>query len=126
MLTNIDKLLKQLKDIERELESLQIFRLTPQLKKFQRALIGEQSFIKNKISDLSKSKEVRELQKDVLRSMANKNRSIKMKRTWRFLRAIKENYPIDISTKELRTALKKHRQGLETDIPDVAWRNPSP
>lgn len=126
MLTNIDKLLKQLKDIERELESLRIFRLTPQLKKFQRALMGEQSFIKNKISDLSKSKEAKELQKDVLRSVANKNRSAKMKRTWRFIKAIKKNYPIDLSEKELRTALKKHRQGLETDVPDVAWRNPSP
>jgi|SRR6185437_2601986 len=125
-MSNIDKLRKQLKDIERELESLRVFRLTPQLKKFQRSLIGEQSFIKNKISELSKSKEVSDLQRNTIRSVANKNRSEKMKRTWRYLRAIKENYPIDISTKELRTALKKHRQGLETDIPDVAWRNPSP
>lgn len=116
----------QLKDIERELESLKLFRLTPQLKKFQRSLIGEQSFIKNKITELSKSKETKQVEKNVLRSLANKNRSAKMKRTWRYLKAIKKNYPFDLSTKELRTALKKHRQGLETDVPDVAWRNPSP
>src|SRR5574337_244176 len=108
MMVNLERLRNQLKDIERELESLRLFRLTPQLKKFQRALMGEQSFIKNKISDLSKSKEAKEIQKDVLRSIANKNRSAKMKRTWRYLKAIKENYPIDLSTKDLRTALKKH------------------
>ncbi|MDE1769517.1 MAG: hypothetical protein KGI28_03050 [Thaumarchaeota archaeon] len=125
-MSRIQSLRDRLQDIERELEALKVFRLTPQLKKFQRALIGEQSFIKNKISELSKSKEANELQKDVLRNLANKNRSQKMKRTWRYLRAIKENYPVELSTKELRTALKKHRQGLETDVPDVAWRNPSP
>ena len=126
MLTNLDKLQKHLKDIERELESLKVFRLTPQLKKFQRALIGEQSFIKNKISDLSTSEETRRVQRAGVQSLANKNRSEKMKRTWRYLKAIKSNYPVDLSLRDLRTSLRKHRQGLETDIPDVAWRNPSP
>ena len=125
-MTNLDKLQKHLKDIERELESLKVFRLTPQLKKFQRALMGEQSFIKNKISDLSTSEETRRVQRAGVQSLANKNRSEKMKRTWRYLKAIRENYPVDIPLRQLRTALRKHRQGLETDVPDVAWRNPSP
>ena len=125
MLTNIDKLLKQLKDIERELETLRVFRLTPQLKKFHRALIGEQSFIK---SELKKLTETRSKKSTLTKrtKLANKNRSEKMKRTWRYIRSIKENYRVDLSLRELRTALKRHRQGLETDIPDVAWRNPSP
>ncbi|MDR3782406.1 MAG: hypothetical protein P4K92_03750 [Candidatus Nitrosotalea sp.] len=122
----IQSLKNRLKDIERELESLKIFRLTPQLKKFQRSLIGEQSFVRNELKKISVTKETRDALRTQVVIIANKNRSEKMKRTWRYLRAIKENYPVDLSTKELRTALKKHRQGLETDVPDVAWRNPSP
>ncbi|OLD30275.1 MAG: hypothetical protein AUI62_01695 [Thaumarchaeota archaeon 13_1_40CM_2_39_7] len=94
----------RLKDIERELEALKIFRITPQLNKFNRNLMGERSFILT----------------------ANRNRSEKMKRTWRYLKAIQKNYPVKLSLRELRTALRKHRQGLVTDVPDVAWRNPSP
>lgn len=123
---NIDKLKKQLDAVKAEIEKLSAFRDTPFVKKFRRQLEGEQSFIKNKILEASKSKEETQAQKDALRNIANKNRSQKMKRTWRYLRSIKENYPIDDSMRELRTAYKKHRQGLETDVPDVAWRNPSP
>lgn len=122
----LQSLKDRLRDIERELEALKIFRLTPQLKKFQRALIGEQSFVKSEISRLTLSTEEKQTARSELLKIANKNRSEKMKRTWRYLKAIKKNYPVDLSTKELRTALRKHRQGLETDVPDVAWRNPSP
>ena len=57
---------------------------------------------------------------------ANRNRSSKNKRNWNYVKSIKENYFPDKPLKEIRTSLKKHRKGLETDIPDVAWRNPSP
>jgi hypothetical protein len=124
-MSKIQSFEKKLKDIERELEALKVFRITPQLKKFQRALIGEQSFLKNEINKLS-SKSVSKSARSNIISLANKNRSEKMKRTWRYLRAIKDNYPIDMPLRELRTALRKHIQGLETDVPDVAWRNPSP
>lgn len=87
---------------------------------------GESSTIKSKIKKLTQSDAQRETARSLVENIANRNRSEKMKRTWRYLKAIKQNYPIDISTKQLRTALKKHRQGLETDVPDVAWRNPSP
>jgi len=122
----IQKLQNALDKNQREISTLQSFRQTKHVKQFLRQLFGEQSFIQNQIKKLTTDNESRQLQKDALRSVANKNRSEKMKRTWRYLRAIKENYPVEISVKQLRTALKKHRQGLETDIPDVAWRNPSP
>jgi len=57
---------------------------------------------------------------------ANKNRSSKNRRTWNYVKAIRDHYFPEKPLKEIRTSLKNHRQGLETDIPDVAWRNPSP
>lgn len=121
-----ESLEKRSKDIERELEALKIFRLTPQLRKFQRTLQGELSFVKNEIARLTSTGEQKQQRRSDLVRRANKNRSEKMKRTWRYLKAIRNNYPVDIPLRELRTALRKHRQGLETDVPDVAWRNPSP
>ena len=116
----------RLRGIEHELAALKVFRITPQLRKFQRQLMGELSFVKNEISRLQSTQEKKGVIKKTRLDQANKNRSEKMKRIWRYLKAIQQNYPTKLSLRELRSALKKHRQGLETDISDVAWRNPSP
>jgi hypothetical protein len=126
MSERLKKLQKDLESVKAEIERLSGFRDTSFTRKFRRQLEGEKSVVLEKIAKLSLSTERKEQLRLEKQELANKNRSAKMKRTWRYLKAIKENYPIDISTKELRTALKKHRQGLETDVPDVAWRNPSP
>lgn len=121
------------KDLEKDLESnqkeisvLQTFRQTKYVKQHIRQLFGEQSFIKSKINKLQYTQESKEKTRQDRLATANQNRSEKMKRTWRYLRAIKENHTIELSLRELRSALKKHRQGLETDVSDIAWRNPSP
>ena len=123
---NIDKLRKQLKTIASELQDLEKFRDSKELRKFRRILHGESSNIKgiiHKITETQESKDKRQLQRI---EIANKNRSYKNKRNWNYVKSIKENYFPDKSLKEIRTSLKKHKQGLETDISDVAWRNPSP
>lgn len=51
---------------------------------------------------------------------------MKMKRTWDYFRAIQRTYYPEKSLREIRSQFKKHKEGLETDVPDVAWRNPSP
>ena len=117
---------KRFNDIQKELEALKNFRITPQLKKFQRQLHGELSFVKSEIAKLESTKEDREKQRLETKKIANRNRSSKNKRTWNYVKAIQENYRPDLSLKEIRSSLKKHREGLETDIPDVAWQNPSP
>lgn len=123
---NLDKLKKDIESIANEISKLSEFRDTPFVRKFRRQLEGEKSTLLQKIRNLTITKtEKKELQ-SAKTLLANKNRSTKMKRTWRYLKSIKENYPVDLSLKDLRTALRKHRQGLGTDIPDVAWRNPSP
>ena len=123
---SLERLQKQFKKIQSELLDLEKFRDSKELRKFRRILHGESSNIKaiiHKITETQESKDKRRLQR---MEIANKNRSSKNKRNWNYVKSIKEHYFPDKSLKEIRGSLKKHRQGLETDIPDVAWRNPSP
>jgi len=115
-----------LDSIRVEIDRLSDFRDTTFVRKFRRQLEGEKSVILEKISKITQTKATKKKIRSEKISLANKNRSEKMKRTWRYLRAIQKNYPTKLSMRDLRTALRKHRQGLETDIADVAWRNPSP
>jgi len=55
---------------------------------------------------------------------ANKIRSTKLTRYWRYVKLIRDNFP-DLKTNQIRTQLKKRRQGHETKIPDAIWQNPS-
>lgn len=126
MLRKLDKLRKQLESIQTEITKLSEFRESQALKKFQRQLKGEFSVIKENIRKLTLSKHDKEQLRKQKQTRANRNRSSKNKRAWNYVKSIRENYFPDKSLKEIRSALKKHRQGLETDIPDVAWRNPSP
>ena len=112
--------------IQKELENLSGFRDTSPLRRFRRQLQGESSFLKSQIGILVKNKEEREFEKQQTLDTANRNRSSKNKRVWNYVKAIQRNYRPDLSLKEIRSQLKRHRQGLETDIPDVAWRNASP
>jgi|SRR5581483_10756619 len=95
-------------DIERELKTLGKFRPTKQLELLQ----------------ASEQRTQKEIQQRAAK--ANKNRSEKMKRSWRYFKAIQENYYPERSLREIRSLFSQRRKGLETDVPDVAWRNPSP
>ena len=122
----IENLRNQLDSINSEIQRLSEFRDTPFTRKFRRQLGGEKSVILAKITKLNQSQEEKQAEKSQRQNHANRMRSQKMKRTWRYLRSIQQNYPIKMTLKELRTALRKHRQGLETDVSDIAWKNPSP
>lgn len=122
----IDILMNQLEAIKTDIEKLSGFRDTHFVRKFRRQLEGEKSVILEKISKLTRSRESVE-QKHLERlDKANQNRSSKMKRNWNYYKDIQKNYYGDKSLKEIRRLHKLHRHGLETDISDVAWRNPSP
>jgi len=125
-LKKLDSLRKQLQSIQDEISKLSEFRETQALKKFQRQLRGESSVIKETIKKLTLTTQDKEQLRKHRKSQANKNRSSKNKRVWNYVKSIQRNYYPNKPLKEIRTSLKKHRQGLETDIPDVAWRNPSP
>jgi hypothetical protein len=125
-MSKLDDLRKQLETIESEIKKLSDFRDTPFLKRFRRQLEGERSFFLDQISKLTSIKESKEHEHLQRIQKANQNRSSKMKRNWNYYKDIQKNYYPDKSLKEIRRLHKLHRQGLETDISDVAWRNPSP
>ena len=122
---------RRIKEIQDELAALQKFRPTKQRNLFIRQLVGEQSYLKRQLSSIltSFSKRGRkETKRERLRrlSRANKQRSIKMKRSWDYFRAIQQNYYPEKNLREIRSLFKKHKEGLETDVSEIAWRNPSP
>ena len=122
----LDNLRKQLQSIYDEIAKLSEFRETQALKKFKRQLEGESSVIKENIRKITLTQQDKELLKKHRQTQANKKRSSKNRRVWSYIKSIQKNYYPDKSLKEIRNLLKKHRKGLETDISDVAWRNPSP
>lgn len=126
MLKKLDRLRKELQSIKSELEDLEKFRDTTPLKKFKRQLQGELSTVKQEIKTLQMTKQEKQEKRKERIQKANQNRSAKNKRVWNYVKSIRDNYFPNKPVKEVRSALKKHRKGLETDIPDVAWRNPSP
>ena len=125
-LRKIDRLRKELSSIKAEIENLVAFRETSALKKFKRQLEGEKSHILSEIKTVTLTKKQKEKQLQQKRTVANRNRSVKNKRVWNYVKSIQRNYRSDLSLKQIRSSLKKHRQGLQNDISDVAWRNPSP
>jgi len=125
-LTRLESLKDQFTNIKRELDTLKNFRLTPALKRFKRQLEGETSVIRAKIAKLQETEEERKESHKRRLETANRNRSSKNKRVWKYVKSIKENYHPELSLKEIRSQLKRHKQGLETEVSGVAWRNPSP
>lgn len=116
---------KRLAELDSELKTLGHFRSTKSLQQFKRQLVGELSYVKRQIA-LQKphTENARERRRRI--AQANRNRSEKMKRTWRYFKALQENYYPDKSLREIRSSFKKHRDGLETEVPSVVWNNPSP
>lgn len=116
----------QLDAVKKEIESLKSFRQTKHTKQLLRQLFAENSHITNAIRKLQLSSESKQKEHQQKKQRANQNRRIKMSRAWRFFRAVQENYLPDKSTKYIRSQFSKFKRGLETDISEVIWRNPSP
>jgi hypothetical protein len=117
-----------LADIEKEIQVLQTFRMTQQQQRFLRQLFGERSYIKQQIAKLTAPPAAPVLpgERQQRSAEANRNRSEKNKRSWRYFEAISENYDLSLSKKQIRSEFTKRRRGLQSDIPDLIWRNPSP
>lgn len=122
----IDRLRKEIDTIKKEIEKLQTFRQNSPAKKLLRQLIGERMNKQNQIQKLLKSKTKKEEEKQKKRTEANKKRSQKMRRLWNYFRSINKNYDTKKTIPELRSEFSKFKKGLETDVSEVIWRNPSP
>lgn len=122
----LDRLEEQRQAIAREIEQLQSFRQTKQTRQLLRHLFAENAYILNKIRTLQQSEESRQVEIQQRRQRSNVNRSHKMKRSWNYFRSIQEAYFPDKSLKEIRSQFSKFKHGLESDINEIIWRNPSP
>lgn len=122
----IEKLKEQLAKNLIEIKQLGTFRKVKLVNELVRNLFAEQSNLKHEIKKLGATQEQKQILRQERNTLANKNRSEKMKRSWRYFQTIKENYPVDMSIKEIRSAFSRLKRGLESDISDVIWRNPSP
>jgi hypothetical protein len=122
--SKIAKLGNQLKKIENELAELDKFRPSFSLQQFRRQLYGERTFVKRQLFKLKPTQGTREKEDRALNTQ--RNRSEKMKRNWRYIKSIQQNYHPEKSLREIRSAFSKQRRGYETDISELVWRNPSP
>ena len=55
----------------------------------------------------------------------NQKISLGLKKHFRYLRLIRDNFP-DLTFAQLRKEFSRRRKGLESEIPDAVWQNPSP
>ncbi len=109
-----------------EIKQLGTFRKVKLVNELVRNLFAEQSNLKHEIKKLGATQEQKQILRLERNTLANKNRSEKMKRSFRYFGAIQQNFFPEKSTKEIRSAFSKHRRGLESNISDIIWRNPSP
>ena len=55
----------------------------------------------------------------------NTVRSSKLRKYHRYIRMIRDSFP-NLKYSDIRKQFSEKRKGLESDIPDVIWQNPSP
>jgi len=74
-------------------------------------------------------KTIPKIKKEVVATIPTATRGEKissgLKKHFRYLRLIRDNFP-DLTFTQLRKEFSRRRKGLETDIPDAVWQNPSP
>ena len=107
---NLDKLREQLENLK----------LLPNIKEVV-------ALRKRLTKELEKS--IPKIKKEVVASIPKATRgekiSVGLKRHFRYLRLIRDNFP-DLTFGQLRKEFSRRRKGLESDIPDAVWQNPSP
>lgn len=122
----LQKFLDELGVVAKDIKLAKTLRPTKYTRELLRQLFAESSQITNKIKNLQLSTESRQKKREIRKQRANQNRRAKMSRAWRFFKSVQKNYLPDKSTKYIRSQFSKFKRGLETDISDVIWRNPSP
>ena len=63
--------------------------------------------------------------KEPVTTQPNISRSNKLQRYWRYIKLIRDNFP-NLTVAEIRRQFTVRREGLEVEIPDAVWQNPSP
>lgn len=107
---NLDKLKKQLENLKQLPNIKEVVALRKRL-----------------VKELKKA--TPKIKKEVVASMPTATRgekiSVALKKHFRYLRLIRDNFP-DLTFAQLRKEFSRRRKGLESEIPDAIWQNPSP
>lgn len=96
-----------------QLEALKIFPNNKLVKELRKR-------IQSKLNRLETTKPVK-----VITQNPNISRSSRLKKYHRYLRMVRDNFP-NLKYSDIRKQFSQRRKGLESDIPDVIWQNPSP
>ena len=105
------------------IELLKQFPNTSTVKRLRREL-SAQGKASERVAQLKDKKAV---DKEKAATHANEMRASKMKRYYRYLKSIKENYFPDIPLRQLRTMYNRKKKGLDVaEIDDAVWDDPSP
>jgi len=108
-------------DIDKLREQLEQLKNLPNIKE----VIALRKRLQNEISRLTKPEIEPQKPVEDLKILGNVKRSGKLRRYHNYIRQIRNNFP-DLSYSQIRKQLKERKQGLEVDIPDAIWQNPSP
>ena len=100
------------KKLLEQLDALKLFPNNKLVKQLRKQII-------DKLKNLEKKKPEKP------KPRPTKSRSGKLRRYHNYIRQIRNNFP-DLSYNQIRTQLKKRKEGNEVDIPDAVWQNPSP
>lgn len=122
----IQKIQKELDSNIQEIEKLNSFRSDKFVNQLKRKLFEEQSNLRHQMKKLQETIKEKLASKQEQKIKANQNRSTKMSRSWNYFRAIQKNWFPNMSTKEIRSAFTKFKKGIETEIKEPTWYNPSP
>ncbi len=101
-----------------QLEALKIFPNNTQVRILRRR-------INKQLEQISKQTEIKEIIPVDKKQQANLRRSLKLKKHFRYLRLIRDNYP-NLKFAEIRKQFSKRKRGEDVSIPDATWFNPSP
>lgn len=111
-------ILKQKESKEKLLEQLKALKIFPNNNHVKQL----RKQIREKLKRFEKKKEK---SKEKSKKDPNKARSGKLRRYHNYIRQIRNNFP-NLSYNQIRSQLKKRKEGKEVSIPDVIWQNPSP
>lgn len=103
-----------------QLKALELFPNNNEVKRLRSRVERALERIERKEREAEKVVEVIDV-----RAQANLARSIKLKKHFRYLRLIRNNFP-DLKFLQIRKQFSSRRRGEEVSIPDVVWQNPSP
>jgi hypothetical protein len=74
--------------------------------------------------EIARFKEKEKISIQPVLEKTNLSRSSKLKKYHRYLRMIRDSFP-NLKYNEIRKQFAERRKGLESDIPDAVWQNPS-